>query len=588
MILIRVPAWSDESQKPVVPAGAFDKVFAVVDESNCSPSELKFLCAPVSVDHSVRWSKTDERVLRSQLTKILTSWPQLQASLARRPRIKILRTHAVESMPKDLEFSGATTSRAFRWTLVITDEFFRAIPLDRQATLIHELGHFIDFDNRLSNCADWIAIEEPKLAKVRRIVSNRPVTGARAKQQTGKSLHQMAVRCGLPSYYASINLDESIAESFLYVLLAPKEVQTKERAFVRKMMLSGTKPDRASELALQAELLMDRGEYATALPVFSQAIVLDPHVSNWYCYRSECYRQMKQYDLALNDANMAIFEIAKLALPQYEYRFRISLMQRAEVLEDMGDRQGAGRDWEPLVHHFPHNRYFRSQLAWNALALGLSKSALPLYSELARTEKSPSSKSYYLRQLGACQRGLEKYTLALKDFDRALSLDPRNTLALYDKAGILSWLGSHASSLCTLRHVELLDPKFEDLQEKIRLEESFCATLKEAQVFGPQDARLAKTLKGLADLYKTQGNYVAAEPLYKRVLRINESALGANHPNVGVCLMSYAEVLRQMHRTVEAGKLATRARAILNAQKQAITVVGAREKRRSGYSCDQH
>ena len=51
------------------------------------------------------------------------------------------------------------------------------------------------------------------------------------------------------------------------------------------------------------------------------------------------------------------------------------------------------------------------------------------------------------------------------------------------------------------------------------------AALKEAEAFGPDDVRLATSLNNLALLYKAQGRYAEAEPLYKRALAINEKAI---------------------------------------------------------------
>ena len=48
------------------------------------------------------------------------------------------------------------------------------------------------------------------------------------------------------------------------------------------------------------------------------------------------------------------------------------------------------------------------------------------------------------------------------------------------------------------------------------------------------------TLNGLAELYRIQGRFAEAEPLYKRSLTIREKALGPNHPSVSVVLNNLA------------------------------------------------
>ena len=93
-------------------------------------------------------------------------------------------------------------------------------------------------------------------------------------------------------------------------------------------------------------------------------------------------------------------------------------------------------------------------------------------------------------------------------------------------------------------------------------EKLWLAALEQAEKFGPQDQRLATSLNNLAVLYRTQGRYAEAEPLYKRALAIREKTLGPEHPNVAQSLENYAALLRNMNREDEAAKMETRAKAI--------------------------
>ena len=43
-----------------------------------------------------------------------------------------------------------------------------------------------------------------------------------------------------------------------------------------------------------------------------------------------------------------------------------------------------------------------------------------------------------------------------------------------------------------------------------------------------------QSLNNLAHLYRAQGRYADAEPLYKRALAIREKALGPDHPDVAI------------------------------------------------------
>ena len=58
------------------------------------------------------------------------------------------------------------------------------------------------------------------------------------------------------------------------------------------------------------------------------------------------------------------------------------------------------------------------------------------------------------------------------------------------------------------------------------------AALREAEKFGPEDPRMATSLKNLAAVYSSQGRDAEAEPLYTRALAIGEKVLGPEHPGV--------------------------------------------------------
>ena len=72
----------------------------------------------------------------------------------------------------------------------------------------------------------------------------------------------------------------------------------------------------------------------------------------------------------------------------------------------------------------------------------------------------------------------------------------------------------------------------------------------------------AGALNNLAFLYKIQGKYAEAEPLYKRALAIREKVLGREHPYIAQSLENYAALLRKTRRGNEAVTMEARAKAI--------------------------
>ena len=73
---------------------------------------------------------------------------------------------------------------------------------------------------------------------------------------------------------------------------------------------------------------------------------------------------------------------------------------------------------------------------------------------------------------------------------------------------------------------------------------------------------MATDLNNLAELYRAQGRYAEAEPLYQRSLAIRKKALGPEHPYVAQTLENYAALLRQTERADEAERVEASAKEI--------------------------
>ncbi len=94
-------------------------------------------------------------------------------------------------------------------------------------------------------------------------------------------------------------------------------------------------------------------------------------------------------------------------------------------------------------------------------------------------------------------------------------------------------------------------------------ENRFAAALREAEKFGPEDARLATSLNELGLVYSAQDKYAEAEPLFRRALAIREKALGPDHADVARTLNNLAALHRLQNQPAEAEPLIRRALGIL-------------------------
>ena len=75
------------------------------------------------------------------------------------------------------------------------------------------------------------------------------------------------------------------------------------------------------------------------------------------------------------------------------------------------------------------------------------------------------------------------------------------------------------------------------------------------KALGPDHPDVATALNGLAGLYRLQGRYAEAEPLYKRALAIREKALGPDHPDVAASLNNLAVLYDYQGRYADAEPL---------------------------------
>ncbi|MFQ5896988.1 MAG: tetratricopeptide repeat protein [Candidatus Methylomirabilia bacterium] len=132
------------------------------------------------------------------------------------------------------------------------------------------------------------------------------------------------------------------------------------------------------------------------------------------------------------------------------------------------------------------------------------------------------------------------FQAALKEAERRGPEDPRVATTLNNLAVLYKAQGQYAQA--------------EPLYQR--------ALAIKGKVLGPEHPSLATSLNNLAGLYVAQGEYARAEPLYKRALAIVESTLGPEHPRVAATLMNYATLLRATNREAEAAELEARAEAI--------------------------
>ena len=73
---------------------------------------------------------------------------------------------------------------------------------------------------------------------------------------------------------------------------------------------------------------------------------------------------------------------------------------------------------------------------------------------------------------------------------------------------------------------------------------------------------MAKGLTSLSLVYEAKEEYEKALPLIKQALKVNETVLGQDHPNLVPTLKQYTKLLTKMNRQGEAETLTKRIHAL--------------------------
>jgi tetratricopeptide (TPR) repeat protein len=88
---------------------------------------------------------------------------------------------------------------------------------------------------------------------------------------------------------------------------------------------------------------------------------------------------------------------------------------------------------------------------------------------------------------------------------------------------------------------------------------------------GENHMEFATAIAWLGFVYKAEGHYAEAEPLYKRSLAIAEKALGPDHPDVGINLNNLAALYFVQRDWVRAADFWRRSTRVTQDVGQALT-----------------
>ncbi len=108
----------------------------------------------------------------------------------------------------------------------------------------------------------------------------------------------------------------------------------------------------------------------------------------------------------------------------------------------------------------------------------------------------------------------------------------------------------HPDTLSSLNNLAILYKNQGKYEQAEPLYQRALATYE--RVLGPEHPDTLNTVNNLALLYADQGKYELAEPLYQRALTTYERVLGPEHPNTIRVRNNYANLLEKMKQKTKA------------------------------------
>jgi tetratricopeptide (TPR) repeat protein len=246
-------------------------------------------------------------------------------------------------------------------------------------------------------------------------------------------------------------------------------------------------------------------------------------------------------------AVVALKEDARVALEAGEFE-RAELLQNKASARDVEAAKGMQEAAKQRLLSAADSKAENGVLKYTQLAYA---EAATYYREAAKLvpEGEELVRSEYLNEEGLRWRDAGQYREATEPIERALSIreevlgpgHPDVARTLNGLASVYKGLDRYSEAESHMKRALEIDTK----------------------ALGPEHPDTAKDISNLAILYSEQGREEEAGPLHKRALEIREKVLGPEHPDVATSLNNLAELYYSQGRYAEAAPLYKRALAIV-------------------------
>ncbi|MBX9725309.1 MAG: tetratricopeptide repeat protein, partial [Candidatus Obscuribacterales bacterium] len=297
-----------------------EKEFSFVDPADAFAKD--WLSEKANLDN---WSNDDKKFVSAVLCRIEAKSPGLIRRAGNGQKILLMLSKASGKDRKALNTSAVR--------IMFFPGALRLSIAELEWDLTHELAHYVDAAQFISQSKNWVTSIGPLIAKYNLAENYRLTVGHRVVPY--------ASELGLPTSYAASNPVEALAECTAAMLIDGWQPTSGIASFVNKNVLDEPKGSDKERAHLRAALTAyGENKYKEALDCYNAAIKLDSKKAGLYNDRAAALMKLNDLNNAVRDYTKAI-QLAPLGTD--------ALCNRGIAFEKMGEFARAIEDYSNAI-----------------------------------------------------------------------------------------------------------------------------------------------------------------------------------------------------------------------------------------------
>ncbi len=276
------------------------------------------------------WSAEDKKFLSAVLSNIKKKSPGLIERACNGKKILLMLS---KTTGKDRQTINTSAAR-----IMLYPGALRLSVADLEWDLSHELTHYVDASQYISQDKKWLRLVEPLIERYNMAENYR--------QTVGHKVVPYAATLGVPTSYAASKPVEALAEFSAAQVLDDWTSSEGIASFLKKNILSEPKSsDSERDVLRDAVIAYGEAKYKDAVAAYSSAIKHDSKKAGLYIDRAAAFMRLDDYSAAVLDYNRAI----KISAKNTD-----ALCSRGIALEKLGEYDKAIDDYNEAIKIKPN------------------------------------------------------------------------------------------------------------------------------------------------------------------------------------------------------------------------------------------